>query len=322
MKKLVISLVVFTAVSLSTIAQNYQPFPTESATWRVIRCFSFYPPGWYDEYKLIMDGSDTIYNGSSYKKIYISNHHLPGTTYDTIYPTEFFGGLRESAKQIFMWQKWASADTSVHLIYDFNYKSIGDTIYTSCLAGGLFPVGHVVAAVDSVMIGTKFHKRLHLHDPNSTYIVEYWIEGVGSSWGLPFASFWTISDNSYDLLCFHEEQSLMYINPSPTYTFCLSPLPVIACDSVITNIPGSISKNISLNIYPNPAADILTLEINQLIDRSVILHIYNVMGVLVRMEILNQNLSQINILDLPNGVYSVVLKSRDYFAYKKLIIQR
>lgn len=141
-------------------AQVYQPFPTGSTSWKIVRCFYFYPGGVHDEYTLIMDGSDTIHNGLSFKKIEISNHHQPGTVNDTIYPTEFFGGLREFGKQIFMWKIWASPDTTVKLIYDFNNENIGDTIYTNVLTGNPSLFGHLITAVDSVLVGTQFHKRL------------------------------------------------------------------------------------------------------------------------------------------------------------------
>lgn len=322
MKKLTMNLTVLIIVTITANAQMYHPFPTDSATWKIARCFYFYPAGVHDEYTLTMDGTDTIHNGSPFKKINISNHHSPGTVNDTIYPTEFFGGLRESGKQIFMWKTWASADTSVKLVYDFNHTDVGDTIYTNVLTGNPNLFGHLITNKDSVLIGTQFHVRLHLQDPSNIYHIEDWIEGVGSSWGLPFATFWSATDNSYDLTCFYEAQQLKYGNPSPTYGFCQAPLPIITCDSVFSPVSENTLKNTLFNLYPNPASDIFTLNIDNRNNANLTLNIYNVLGTLVKSETLKQNNRQINTEDLSNGIYLVEIKSKEWTGKQKLIIQR
>ncbi len=171
MKKLIITLTVIIVISITDnklVAQTYQPFPTDSATWTVVRCSYFLAPGWYDKYALSMDGSDTLYNGHLYKKINISEHQFHGITFDSIYPTQFFGGIRESNKEIFIFQKWASVDTTVHLVYDFNNTNIGDTIYTSALSGSSsILLGHLITGTDSINIGAQYHKRLYLQDPSN-----------------------------------------------------------------------------------------------------------------------------------------------------------
>lgn len=323
MKLYLLSLINYIAITSTAVAQVYQSFPTAPASWEVSRCWYFYPGGWHDEYTLATDGSDTIYDGLLYKKISISHHHAPGTAFDTIYPTQFFGGFREFNKQIFIFQKWASVDTTAHLVYDFNNSNIGDTIFTSALSGPpTILLGHIITGVDSVMIGLQYNKRLHLQDPDNVYNTEDWIEGVGSSWGLPFASFWSITDNSYDLTCFYEMQQLMYSNPSPTYSYCLPPLPQISCDSVGTFVPGDESEKIMFSMWPNPASDIVNLNINNSDNRKLKLNIYNVMGTLVQSEILKNNKQEITIGDLSNGVYIVVLNCKDFIVNKKLIIQK
>jgi hypothetical protein len=197
--------------------------------WEVYRCWYFYQPGWHDKYTFTMDGSDTIYNGNVYKKINIIEHHLPGTIYDSLHAPVFFGGLRESGKKIYIFQIWASIDTLPHLIYDFNHTNLGDTIYTNVLSGSKQSYGHIVKSVDSVLVGSNYHKRLYLQDTGSIYNTEYWIEGIGSSWGLPFATFWSITDNSYDLSCYNTTNQVVYQNPSPTFGMCTGTLPVVNC---------------------------------------------------------------------------------------------
>lgn len=322
MKKFLLTLALFFYLTINSGAQAYQPFPTGSATWEVLRCFYFYPSGWYDKYTFTMDGTDTLNNGESFKKIFVTNHHLPGTVHDSIYPTEFFGGLREVDKQIFIYQVWASTDTSVQLVYDFNNTDVGDTIYTNVLSGNPNLLGHLVTETDSVLVGTQFHKRLLLQDLENSYNTEYWIEGVGSSWGLPFSSFWSITDNSYDLSCFYENQEVKYQNPSPTFGFCTPPFPTITCELVsgITSEQGS--KQNLFSVHPNPASDELTLIINDPDFREMSLNIYAVTGVLVRSLTVNQSQLQINVGDLNNGIYFVVLQSGASVESQRLIVQR
>lgn len=214
-----------------TSSQEYQPFPTKCAKWEVYRCFYFYQPGWHDKYTVTLDGSDTTYAGIVYKKLYITQHHLPGTIYDSLHAPVFFGGMREVNKKIYIFQIWASVDTMPQLVYDFTSTNLGDTIYTKALAGSMTFYPHKVVGIDSVLVGNKYHKRLDLVDPANSFNQEYWIEGIGSSWGLPWATFWSITDNSYDLSCYNTLGKVVYENPSPTFGMCAGTLPVITCDS-------------------------------------------------------------------------------------------
>src|SRR5262245_55628997 len=80
-------------------SQSYFPIPTGDATWQVTRCNYFLPAGWYDDYNIHMNGEDTVINGKTFKKLYFTNHHAPGTDFDTVYPTVYLGGMREEDKK-------------------------------------------------------------------------------------------------------------------------------------------------------------------------------------------------------------------------------
>lgn len=78
----------------------------------------------------------------------------------------------------------------------------------------------------------------------------------------------------------------------------------------------------TVDIYPNPASDFVTIETKNAINEDVELTIYSTTGLLVKSEILKQNQQQINVADLSNGVYMVAIQSKDWKEIQRLIIQR
>jgi hypothetical protein len=89
--------------------------------------------------------------------------------------------------------------------------------------------------------------------------------------------------------------------------------------------PTEVSEVENMNmisVYPNPASDIVTLNVNIANNADLILNIYNIMGTLVKSEILIQNQRQINTENLCNGIYMVEIKSKEWTGKQKLIIQK
>ncbi len=307
----------------SLLAQSYQPFPAESATWKVARCWYFFQPGWHDTYTLTIDGSDTLYQGEVYKKIMMTEHLHHGVAFDSIYPTRFLGGLREEGKRIFIFQSWASVDTTAHLIYDFNYTNVGDTIYTSSLFGPastMFP--HVLTGIDSILIGSTYHKRLFLQDPGSPWLTEEWIEGVGSTWGLPFATVWSITDNSYDLTCFYRDGHLQYGNPSPSFGYCQPPYPTFACDSVLNSTSWLLPAQGNLRLFPNPTTDQVTLEWDGDLQSGTLVQIYSMIGQLLYSRDLMGNRIELQLGRLENGQYLVIVRAGNKVLTSPMVIHR
>jgi len=77
-----------------------------------------------------------------------------------------------------------------------------------------------------------------------------------------------------------------------------------------------------ITIYPNPASDLVSLNIDNFDNENVRLTIYDICGNLVKSETLKQNQRQINIRNLSNGTYLVEIKSKEWTGKQKLIIQR
>ncbi len=75
-----------------------------------------------------------------------------------------------------------------------------------------------------------------------------------------------------------------------------------------------------MKIYPNPANDKVTIENKY--KESFILKIYDLMGTLVRNELIQGDEKQINVEDLCNGVYVLEFISKEKSLQEKLIIHR
>lgn len=94
----------------------------------------------------------------------------------------------------------------------------------------------------------------------------------------------------------------------------------LSFDTLITSVSEPIFKNILFNLYPNPASDIVTININNTNHENLTIDIYNITGVLVKSEILKQSQRQINIGYLSNGIYMLTIKSKSVTENQKLII--
>ena len=138
-----------------------------------------------------------------------------------------------------------------------------------------------------------------------------------TSFTIPFSSYTTADSANAGLCAFYsfnsapkaQGNSILYVDN-------------LSFDNLITSVQEQTDKNTLLNIYPNPASDIVTLNIDNTNNAELTLYIYNVIGTLVKSETLKQNQRQINIGDLINGVYIVTLKSKDFTVNQRLIIQR
>jgi hypothetical protein len=107
----------------------------------------------------------------------------------------------------------------------------------------------------------------------------------------------------------HSSQSTLYVDN-------------LSFTGFVTSVPEKISENTIFNLYPNPASDIITLNIDNFNNADLTLNIYNVIGTLVKSEPLKQDQRQINIGDLSNGSYMVEIKSKGWSEKQKLIVQR
>jgi hypothetical protein len=111
-----------------------------------------------------------------------------------------------------------------------------------------------------------------------------------------------IIENYEDTICSNKE----------TYQICYSVKP--------SSINSNKQYKLNFNIFPNPANSILTINLDFIPVRNFNLEIINANVVNVVNKNINSLSTQINVNNLPNGVYSCILKGENYNLIKKLII--
>jgi Secretion system C-terminal sorting domain len=234
-------LVLIGLLSGTAHGQAYIPMPTDSAYWRYrIVDVDDSVSSIYD-FLLLVNGSDTTApSGRTYHKVMV--RRASQTFYGSYIPPvtslvanswdEYYGGLRDSAGMIYF--LWGSTGAE-ELIFNYN-AAVGDLIpaYSSPKS---------VTAIDSIFLAGAYHRRFHTTD--SAY---YTVEGVGSSQGLiP-----DINDGGTDITfyCFTYGDEIFSPDSSLPCTY-IYPIWYNAMT------PAAANTTQSLNIYPQPANDVL-----------------------------------------------------------------
>ncbi|MBK9721020.1 MAG: T9SS type A sorting domain-containing protein [Saprospiraceae bacterium] len=234
-------------------------------------------------------GEDTIVGTQNYHKVYYSFDSLnTNWSFNQIYLRQ------DSTKKVY--SKQGSANEV--LLYDFNLQ-LKDTFSFDmyCVL--------IVDKIDSIYLNNgELRKRFKLiRKENPNFGEEYWIEGIGSNFGLLSHYGFCLTDYSEGLLCFYSKDELLYPKIPPT---CF-----------ITSI-REFERDLS--IYPNP----LNTELNILDDFSLFnsFEIYNSGGRFIKRGKLEVKLTRIDLNDLASGCYFIKLSSKSgyNFPYKFLKI--
>ena len=184
---------------------------------------------------------DTVIDEITFKAIYVT----PDSIFDPA-ASIYHSAVRDSANH---WLFIPRDETEEYLLYDFSLE-VGDTVQiNNPWEDGLKTL--IAFDVDSVELADGYYKRIGvgIYDPPSgqPHVIDQWIEGVGSVNGL-FYSAWYIMDAGYQLLCFHSNDTLVYLN-SPDGT----------CGYIFVGVIDQVSSS-TIKIYPNPFTNVLNIE--------------------------------------------------------------
>ncbi len=290
-----IALIVFLLTGLFSFGQteSYFPFPTDSASWKGYVSY-VQPPDFNPQYEALeftIQG-DTIIDDFTYQKVYY------GLSYEPIPEFWLMGGLREdSLKQIFffpffiqnafLWLDSLPSDTSEFMLYSFS-----DTLEV----GMTIPINPdhseiIITNIDSVLVGNNYRRRIKVF--HSSINDDYWIEGIGGSKGL-FSSVSYFFEWGTSLLCFTDSLTYTINTVYPDMDICSD-------WTVLTTIENSRE---SIKIFPNPATSNIRIESNVNLQNGY-LKIYNSQGQVVHSQKLLEENAQINIQNIPPGLYLV-----------------
>ncbi len=289
----------------NSYGQNYVPFSTTIAKWDCLFWNQWGPTDIVlTNYKYIMSG-DTLIKGRQYKKMFFKD--------DFSNPLRYIGGLREdTSRQIFFFPYSTSFmttapitfpnDTVEQLLYTFNNLSIGTTLPIN--------TGNAVITVngiDSVLVGTTYHKRYAIHNQNMLGMPEYWIEGIGSTKEL-FSPFTYEFEWIFYTLCYEDSMSYHINNPNQN-----------SLDSChYMSGLKEYSANSIFQTYPNPASNHLTIESSTLFKEATI-SILNIESQILIQQTMQQPQTIIDVSGFARGMYFVKINSDKGIEIKKFV---
>jgi hypothetical protein len=89
-----------------------------------------------------------------------------------------------------------------------------------------------------------------------------------------------------------------------------------------TNIDENADDYSDVRHFPNPATELINININSYDNVNSEFEIYNIVGNLVKSGIVQLKENKINVVDLSNGMYLLVIRSNSFTKSLKLLIQR
>ena len=274
-----------------SFSQDYYPLIEENRTWNVISVALVGPTSWDTTYSTLTYefSGDTIIDSHTYLKLNKSNEEFPSNWNLCWYMRE------DNEKKI--WGRTKS-DNDEMLMYDFSVES-GDSVLV-----GFDPVYLFVDSITELVLSQTVRKKYWLSCKSMPEYSETWIEGIGSSKGICWSGSAMVVGGWYYALCMSENGDIIYKNPN--YESCY----------LITGI-SEIDRQI-IQIYPNPAKDLLRIENNNNIEINSI-SLTNINGQIIKK--FDPNNTQLDISEISSGLYLLKLSYKNGEFTKKIIIE-
>ncbi len=295
MKKLLLSLIAI-SVYFSTSAQDYIPLLQPGNFWQVGNYAGTAECDLVSAHRLNLS-SDTSINGIVYKRFTRQNIYpvndgpfcWPFATSPEVFETDIF--LREDVIEKKVYQLLGEEEI---LLYDFSLE-IGDMV--DVMFFGEVDSESVVSDVYYQEYFGMERRVIEIAGPPFIFI-----EGVGSLNGIvtPFHQF--IGSGS-ELMCFDN-----YINPVPDQ-FCV---PIATSTKDIENV-------VAFELFPNPSSSIVYITFDS--PTRAELRVLNLNGQEVFAQPLDSEKTQLDLSDLPKGLYVVSILSEEGVGVKKLVVE-
>ncbi len=245
MQKTVFSSIVFLFVWTGALEAQNLPFPESNAIWKASQNTIAGPI--FSHTALC---GDTLITGANYSQVLDvqvdMDMNITGSTY--------LGGLRSNNGVVRFLPSGGSPEL---VLYDFNLQP-NDAIDLE-----LVFLGNTISRkVDSVRVeplAGKPRKVIYFQPASQNAPVEYWIEGIGSNYGLLGRASDPGPDFGEQLLCFGHEQE--YLNL--TLIECFLPQLPSECSIVSAGKDEVVKAPLRLTAQPNPGGPSLRFSVNQ-----------------------------------------------------------
>lgn len=211
---------------------------------------------------------------------------------------------------------WTAVNNGLTNLNVYTFATSGTTLFAGTQGGGVFSTTNNGTNWNAVNTGLTFN-----------YITSLAVSGTniyaGTNGGGVFLSTnsgasWTAINTgltTMDIYSLAVSETYIYAGTDNSGVW-KRPL------SEVTGINELKAQGANMSVYPNPATNIVNLNLNNSNNEDLEITFYTIMGEVAKSEILKQNQQQINIGDLRNGIYMVVLKSKTVTENQRLIIQR
>ena len=274
-------------------------FPDSNAIWNV----NIFAPGHEPEILYGLKG-DTIINDTLYNKLYT----LSDTALLNENLQDYIGGFRRDGQKVFF--KPSNWTYDEILLYDFS-ASIGDTIWHKGIAYNAYyginfepnQLSYSIVQAINTENATKTYSVLASYSGFSGE----WYENIGSNFGL-FGSIiqFPLSGDTYNLACFKHNDTVKYQNN-------------LICDRCFCSfIDEKINNSNSINIFPNPVKNLLTIEVQKPYSK-ILVEIIDEKGNIVYQKASLDDHITLNAFS--QGIYFVKLLLDNESITRKLIIE-
>jgi hypothetical protein len=282
-------------LSLQTIMYS-QNFINETKQWAVVTQPMDLNTHFTTYYKF---SGDSIINGFLYHKLYKSTD-----SNQVNWTLNYYSFWWERNDSVFQrCQHYGNLNDTTILLYDFNLQE-GDSFHVDN--------NMKVDSIRFIEWGDSIRKFWFFNEQN-TYGYITWIEGVGERANF-ICSDVCICSCASQLLCFQENGNLVY--QSPYYTSCY----------IYTAVPLNSKSPELINLFPNPATNYLTLNIDnvQLLPSDSYRNNFQLYDMQGRMQLKGETSAtqtEINVATLPRGLYVLKIITNQQIETKKIVLQ-
>lgn len=238
MKKSLFTILAFLACTGILLSQN-NPFPENEAVWQEEHITIAGPT----THHFALCG-DTLINGHIYTQVL----DLQLDSAMNVVGSSYAGAIRSGGGVVRYQPNYQSDE---YVLFDFNLQQ-GDVIDLYKLYATQ-PSPRTVDSTATELIAGKIRKVIYFKPGFPGAPVEFWIEGIGSNYGLLGRAQDPGGDLGFTLLCY--EHGDEYLNLTLIECF----LPELG-DCSVVNPTGEAAAVAAFSISPNPASDLLRVQ--------------------------------------------------------------